>query len=73
MGQAHWIEFIGLAIGNEPAGRVDFQSRGYLSPKATFTVVLSKETAPEGKVTLTAHQRCNLHGYWESIKDISVS
>ena len=73
MGQAHWIEFIELNIGNEPAGRVDFQSRGYLSPKVIFTVVLPKEAAPEGKVTLTVHQRCNLHGYWESTKDILVA
>jgi superoxide reductase len=72
MGQAHWIEFIELDIGNEPAGRVDFQSRGYLNPKATFTLVLAKDAAPDGKITLTAHQRCNLHGYWESIKDISI-
>lgn len=73
MGPTHWIEFIELSIGNEPAGRVDFQSKGYLSPKATFTVVLAKEAVPEGKITLTAHQRCNLHGYWESNKDISVT
>jgi len=72
MGQSHWIEFIELNVGNEPAGRVDFQSRGYLSPKAIFTVVLEKEAAPEGKITLTVHQRCNLHGYWESTKNISV-
>jgi superoxide reductase len=44
-----------------------------LSPKTTFTVVLAKEAAPEGKVTLTVHQRCNLHAYWESNKDISVT
>lgn len=73
MGPAHWIEFIELSIGNEPAGRIDFQSRGYLSPKATFTVVLGKDAAPVGKVTLIAHQRCNLHGYWESNKDITVT
>ena len=72
MGEAHWIEFIALNIGNEPAGRVDFQPKGYLKPKATFTVVLGKDAAPEGKVTLVAHQRCNLHGYWEGTKDISV-
>lgn len=69
---AHWIEFIALEIGNEPAGRVDFQSRGYLSPKATFTVTLPKESAPSGKVTLVAHQRCNLHGYWEGSLDITA-
>jgi superoxide reductase len=73
MGPAHWIEFIALNIGNEPAGRIDFQSKGYLNPKATFTVVLTKESAPSGKVTLIANQRCNLHGYWESSLDISVT
>ncbi len=72
MGEAHWIEFIELNIGNEPAGRVDFQPKGYLNPKATFTVVLGKNAAPAGKLTLVAHQRCNLHGYWEGAKDISV-
>jgi superoxide reductase len=72
MGPTHWIEFIALNIGNEPAGRVDFQSKGYLKPRATFMVVLSKDAAPSGKVTLVAHQRCNLHGYWEGSLDISV-
>lgn len=73
MGQAHWIEFIELDIGNEPAGRVDFQPRGYLSPKATFTVTLAKDSFTSGMVTLIAHQRCNLHGYWEGSLDISVA
>ncbi len=73
MGPSHWIEFIDLNIGNEPAGRIDFQSRGFLKPKVTFTVVLSKEAAPSGKVTLLAHQRCNLHGYWEGSLDITVT
>ena len=73
MGQAHWIEFIELNIGNEPAGRIDFQSKGYLNPKAIFTVVLTKESAPSGKVTLVANQRCNLHGYWEGSFDVTVT
>ena len=73
MGPAHWIEFVELNIGNEPAGRIDFQPKGYLSPKATFTVVLTKESAPSGKVTLIAHQRCNLHGYWEGSLDVTVT
>jgi superoxide reductase len=72
MGPAHWIEFIALEIGNEPAGRIDFQPKGYLMPKASFTVVLTKESAPSGKVTLVAHQRCNLHGYWEGSLTIMV-
>jgi len=73
MGQSHWIEFIALNVGNEPAGRIDFQPRGYLSARATFTLTLTKESARSGKVTLTAHERCNLHGYWEGSLDIAVA
>jgi superoxide reductase len=72
MGPAHWIEYIELAIGNEPVGRVDFQPRGFMKPKATFTVALPKELAPNGVVTLVAFQRCNLHGLWESTLDVTV-
>jgi superoxide reductase len=72
MGPAHWIEYIELAIGNEPVGRVEIQPRGFMKPKATFTVSLSKEIAPNGVVTLVAFQRCNLHGLWESTLDIAV-
>ena len=72
MGPPHWIEYIELAIGNEPAGRVDMQPKGYLKPKAVFTVVIPKESAPAGKITLVATQRCNLHGYWESTFDVTV-
>lgn len=69
---AHWIEYIELSVGNEPAGRVDMQPKGFLRPRATFTMVVPKEAAPAGKITLVAHQRCNLHGYWESSIDITV-
>ncbi|HZV83181.1 MAG TPA: class II SORL domain-containing protein [Geobacteraceae bacterium] len=72
MGPAHWIEYIELRIGNEPAGRVELQSRGYLKPKAVFTVVIPKEAAVDGKLTLVAQQHCNLHGLWESGFDIKV-
>ncbi len=73
MGPTHWIEYIELNIGNEPAGVVSFQSKGYLKPKAAFTVVLAKDAAPNGKVTLIARQRCNLHGLWESGLDVEVT
>jgi len=72
MGPAHWIEYIELRIGNEPAGRVDFQPRGFLKPKSVFTVVIPKEAAVNGKLTLIARQQCNLHGLWESSFDIAV-
>ena len=72
MSPAHWIEYIELAIGNEPVGRIDFQPKGFMKPKATFTVAFPKEAAPGGVVTLVALQRCNLHGLWESTLDIAV-
>jgi len=72
MGPAHWIEYIELNIGNQPAGRIDMEPKGYLKPKATFTVVLTKEDAPGGKITLIGRQRCNLHGLWESGMDVEV-
>jgi superoxide reductase len=73
MGPTHWIEYIELSIGNEPAGRADFQSKGYLKPKVAFTVVLPKEAASAGKITLLARQHCNLHGLWEGGLDIVVT
>jgi superoxide reductase len=73
MGMAHWIEYIELRIGNEPAGRVDFQARGFLKPKAVFTVVIPKDAVGDGKLTLVAQQHCNLHGLWESSTDITVA
>ena len=72
MGPAHWIEYIELAIGNEPVGRVEFQPRGFAKPKVAFTVALPLDVAPDGKVSLVARQRCNLHGLWESALDIAV-
>jgi superoxide reductase len=73
MGPTHWIGFIELSIGNEPAGRADLQSKGYLKPKVAFTMVMPREAAPSGKVTLVAKQECNLHGLWEGTLDIAVT
>lgn len=73
MGPTHWIQHIELNVGNEPAGRVEMQPRGFLSPKVTFTVAIPKEAAPAGKITLIAFERCNLHGYWEGSLDVAVT
>jgi len=73
MSPAHWIQDIELYIGNDPAGKVELQPKGYLSPKVQFNVTLAADVAPGGKVTLVAAQHCNLHGYWESRHDIQVS
>lgn len=72
MGPAHWIQNIELVIGNEPAGRIEFQPKGYLKPKASFVVVLGQEFAASGRATLVAYERCNLHGYWEGSAEIKV-
>jgi superoxide reductase len=72
MSAAHWIQDIELYIGNDPAGKVELQPKGYLSPKVQFNVTLAADVAPGGKVTLVAAQHCNLHGYWESRHDIMV-
>ena len=73
MGPVHWIECIDLGIGNEPAGRITFQPKGYLKPEAVFMAILSADAASAGKVTLLAQQRCNLHGLWEGSVDIAVT
>ena len=73
MSPAHWIQDIELSIGNDPAGKVELQPKGYLSPKVTFAVTVPKEAAPGGKLTLVAAQHCNLHGYWESNLTIQVA
>lgn len=72
MGPSHWIEYIELAIGNEPAGRIDLQPKGFMKPKVMFTIAVPKDAAPSGKISLVASQRCNLHGLWESSIDISI-
>ncbi len=73
IGPTHWIEYIELYFGNEPAGRLEIQPKGYLKPKASFTLVITKELAPAGKITLVARERCNLHGLWEASIDLSVT
>jgi superoxide reductase len=73
MGPAHWIEYIELSIGNEPAGRIDLQPKGYLRPRAAFTVLLAGDAASAGKVTLVAKQHCNLHGLWEGRLDVTLA
>jgi superoxide reductase len=62
---AHAIQWIELFAGNEPAGRVDFRP-GFNLPKATFHLTLDKP------VTLVAREYCNLHGLWESRREVAL-
>lgn len=73
MSPAHWIADIALYVANEPAGRVELQPKGFLEPKVEFNVTLPSDAFVAGKVTLVATQHCNLHGYWESRRDIQLA
>ena len=71
MGPQHWIEYLQVSIGNEPAGTVTYRSHGYLKPQNTFTVTL--DPALKGKnVSLVATLKCNLHGVWQHYVNVEV-
>ncbi len=62
----HFIQWIELYNKDMLLGRVDL-SPATSQPEATFTVVLDNST------TLKARQNCNLHGTWESSKNVKVT
>jgi superoxide reductase len=71
MGPTHWIEYLQLNIGNEPAGTVIFRSHGYVKAAAKFNVLLGNEL--KGKtVSLIVQNKCNLHGIWQNYANIMV-
>lgn len=62
----HYIHWVELFAGNEPAGRVGLTPT-FGVPQVTLRLKLDKS------VTLVVREYCNLHGLWESRKDIQVS
>jgi superoxide reductase len=62
----HFIEWIELYSGDTFLGRADY-SGGATYPTAMFKVKLSHAHGP-----LKVWEKCNLHGLWESTKEISV-
>lgn len=72
IGPTHWIEYVQLGIGNEPAGTLIFRSNGYLKPETKFAVVLD-ERLKGRKVSLVATIRCNLHGIWQHYMNVEVA
>jgi len=72
MGPTHWIEYLQLSIGNEPAGTVTFRSQGYLKAHARFSVMLNDDLKGK-KVSLVATLKCNMHGIWQHYADVEVT
>jgi superoxide reductase len=71
MGPTHWIEYLQLSIGNEPAGTIMYRSHGYMKPDNTFSVVPGDDM--KGKtISLVATLKCNLHGIWQHYMNVEV-
>lgn len=62
----HFIEWIELYCGDTFLGRINY-SGGTSYPTAVFRVKLDHAHGP-----IKAWEKCNLHGLWEGIKDITV-
>ncbi len=72
MTPTHWIEYLQLSIGNEPAGTVTYRSHGYMKPENTFSILLGDEM--KGKtLSLVATIKCNLHGIWQHYANVEVA
>jgi superoxide reductase len=67
----HWIEYLQLNIGNEPAGTLLMRSHGYMKPEGTFYLKLD-ETLKGKKISLVVQVKCNLHGIWENHANVDV-
>jgi len=63
---AHFIEWVELYSGDTFLGRSSF-SGGSSYPAACFKVKLSHAHGP-----LKVWGKCNIHGLWESVKEIEV-
>jgi superoxide reductase len=71
MGPTHWIEYLQLSIGNEPAGTITYRSHGYMKPENTFSIVVGDDM--KGKtISLVATLKCNLHGIWRHYMNVEV-
>jgi superoxide reductase len=71
MGPKHWIEYVQVNIGNEPAGTLSFRSRGYMKPEGRFNLILDEGF--QGKtVSIVVQNKCNLHGIWQNYRNIEV-
>ena len=68
MENGHFIQFIDLYSSHIYLSRIDFTAE-LNRPEVTLSVILHHE----GKRTLRAFSRCNLHGIWEATKEVNVT
>ncbi len=71
MGPQHWIEYMQINIGNEPAGTLVMRSHGYIKPKASFNLYLD-ENLKGKKISVVVQIKCNLHGLWQNHVNVEV-
>jgi superoxide reductase len=71
MGPKHWIEYVQLNIGNEPAGTLMLRSHGYMAPKGRFSIELGENLRGK-KISLVVQIKCNLHGIWQDSATVEV-
>ena len=62
----HWINWAALYAGDRPLGRAEF-APVVSQPETTFHLALDESTS------LRVVAYCNLHGVWESTRQVTIS
>ncbi|MHA2225960.1 MAG: desulfoferrodoxin family protein [Candidatus Hodarchaeales archaeon] len=65
---AHWIQYIELFIGDARINHFEMSASTISSPSVKMTIALPSWA----DIELVARERCNLHGIWESRKQIKI-
>ncbi len=69
MEEAHHVQWMELYSGQNFLGRFDL-TPVFTRPEITVTLVKGPK---HEKATLRAVERCNMHGMWESTKEINIT
>ena len=70
MEDGHFIQFIGLRIGDIPLARADLTQ--YAKPEMVFHIKAPSKGHEGSVMKLTAYMYCNLHGIWKYGKEIKI-
>ncbi|MBF0536586.1 MAG: superoxide reductase [Nitrospirae bacterium] len=69
MDEGHFIQWIEVYVGNNYYARVDL-TPVFTKPEVTVTLVRG---GTHDKANLRVIERCNLHGLWETTKEIAIT